>query len=89
MSTPYDQLTGRPSDASNCPRVMRLPEVLHWCGISRSTLYEMAARGDFPPPVRISTRIVGWLSTDIEYWIRSRPLASDPPQLHGPYDGAA
>ena len=59
-------------------RLIRLPEVLHVCGISRSALYEMIARGDFPRPVRIGSRSVGWRLRDIRTWIDKRPPAADP-----------
>ena len=59
-------------------RILRLPEVLHLCGISRSSLYEMVARETFPPPVRISARSVGWRAHDIHKWIDSRPPATGP-----------
>ena len=32
-------------------RLIRLPEVIHLCGISRSTLNRLIKSGDFPAPV--------------------------------------
>ena len=56
-------------------RIIRLKEVLRLCGCSRSTLYEMMERREFPQPVSISQRIVGWHLRDVLEWIESRPLA--------------
>ena len=71
---------GQPSTRLDEFRLIRLPEVLHACGISRSALYEMIARGDFPRPVRIGSRSVGWRLRDIRTWIDERPPAADPPR---------
>ncbi|EFM0226016.1 MULTISPECIES: AlpA family transcriptional regulator, partial [Enterobacteriaceae] len=30
-------------------RFLRLPEVMHLCGLSRSTIYELIRKGEFPP----------------------------------------
>ena len=73
-----DKSTGAQSASSDEPRLLRLPEVLDRCGVSRTTLYEMVARGAFPPPVRISTRAVGWRSSDINAWMDNLPLVTDP-----------
>ena len=57
-------------------RLMRRDEVLHVCGISRSTLHEMVADGTFPRPVRINARAVGWRVADVIAWLESRPVAT-------------
>ena len=46
-------------------RLLRLREVLHLCGISRSALYEMVSRGAFPQLVQIGVRSVGWRQREI------------------------
>ena len=57
------------------PEIYRLPEVVAICGLSRSTIYEMIGRGEFPAPVRLGARAVGWRRSDIEAWLDSRPAA--------------
>ena len=52
--------------------ILRLPAVLDRIGLSRSTVYDMMARGTFPRPVRLSERAVGWRETDIEGWLAAR-----------------
>ena len=37
--------------------------------LSRSTLYQYIKDGDFPKPVRLGLRAVGWLESDISDWI--------------------
>ena len=57
-------------------RLMRRDEVLHLCGISRTTLDTMVREGTFPQPVRIHARAVGWRVKDILAWLASRPPAT-------------
>ncbi|MDE0653910.1 MAG: AlpA family transcriptional regulator [bacterium] len=57
------------------PEIYRLPAVVSACGISRSTIYEMIGRGEFPRPVKLGARAVGWRRSDIEAWLTSRPAA--------------
>ena len=57
-------------------RLMRRDEVLHLCGISKSTLDEMVRTGVFPRPVRINQRAVGWRVRDVLDWLASRPIAT-------------
>lgn len=56
-------------------RMRRRPEVEHVTGISRSTLYEMIKCGEFPKPVRLGRRAVGWPETAVSDWLDSRPMA--------------
>lgn len=41
-------------------------------GLSYSTLWREVKRGNFPCPVRISVGRVGWVSSDIQNWLKSR-----------------
>lgn len=41
-------------------------------GLACSTIYAMMARGDFPRPIKIGRRAVGWRSEDVERWLKSR-----------------
>lgn len=56
-------------------RIIRLPAVMDKTGIARSTIYAMIARGDFIPPLKLSSRSSGWLESDIDAWIDSRRQA--------------
>ena len=52
--------------------IWRLPEVLRQTGLSRSTIYEMISRGDFPQQVQLGRRAVGWIAEDVLDWIHTR-----------------
>lgn len=55
-------------------RIQRLPAVLEATGLSRSTFYELMARGEFPRGRRIAgTKAVGWDSLEVEAFV-SRQL---------------
>ena len=56
--------------------LLRLPAVKARCGLGRSTLYSLIARGDFPAPIHISERAVAWPSDRIEAWIANRIASS-------------
>jgi prophage regulatory protein len=38
-------------------------------GLGRSTLYQKMAQGEFPRPLRLGPRSVGWRQSDIDAWI--------------------
>lgn len=57
--------------------LLKLNRVLDLCAISRSTLYEMVARNEFPGPVQVGVRAVAWRQRDIFEWIESRPQATN------------
>lgn len=52
--------------------VLRLPDVKHRTGLSRSTIYVMVAEGTFPPPLHLGPRAVGWLASEVESWVADK-----------------
>ena len=67
-------MSERPADKRTRPRtrLLRISEVEARTGLSRSTIYEWSADGRFPPPVRLSDRVVRWVEAEVEAWIRER-----------------
>ena len=55
--------------------ILRRPEVLSRLHISHATLYRMVARGEFPRPVRLGPRAVGWFEAEVGEWLVSRERA--------------
>lgn len=53
-------------------RLLRRPAVEAVTGLSRSTIYAMMAEGEFPKPIRLGKRAVGWRKADIAAWLESR-----------------
>jgi prophage regulatory protein len=52
-------------------RLLRRREVEAMTRLSRSTIYELMARGTFPRPVRIGLRAVAWREDAVAAWISS------------------
>ena len=52
--------------------ILRLPAVKTRVGLSRSAIYLAVSRAEFPRPVWLGVRAVGWLESEIEDWLRER-----------------
>ena len=52
--------------------IIRLPEVKARTGLSRSTIYLRISRGQFPSPVSLGGRAVGWIETEVQAWIQEQ-----------------
>jgi prophage regulatory protein len=44
-------------------------------GLSRTTIYALMSRGDFPRPVRLTAKAVAWPESAITDWLATRPSA--------------
>jgi len=64
------------ANASAATRFVRLPEVKALTGLSRSTVYERIREGQFPKPVGLGGRNVGWIEGEVMDWIEGRIAAS-------------
>lgn len=62
--------------AFNAKKILRLKEVTHAIGLSRSTIYRLVNCGFFPKPIRIGITAVGWDSAELEFWLTERKLAT-------------
>jgi prophage regulatory protein len=51
-------------------RMYRLPEVMKLTGLSRSSIYLRISTDEFPKPVKIGRRAVGWPEDAIIAWQR-------------------
>ena len=58
-------------------KILRLPAVLERVGIGKTALYGLISRGEFPPPIKLSARAVGWCAADVEQWINERPRTGE------------
>ncbi len=56
----------------NNQKILRLKAVKEWTGLSRSTIYLMINKGEFPKNVRIGAKAVGWIDSDLQSWLESR-----------------
>ena len=51
-------------------QILRRNEVEKVTGLGRSTIYAKVAAGEFPSPMKLGRRAVGWRSSDIEKWLK-------------------
>ena len=58
-------------------KFLRLHSVMEIKGLSRSSIYLMIQRGEFPKNVRLNNfRAVAWIQSEIQEWIESRISSS-------------
>lgn len=53
-------------------KILRLTDVKEKTGLSRSSIYLAISKGQFPRPINLTMRAVGWLETDVHNWINRR-----------------
>jgi len=62
-------------------QILRLPAVISKTGIGRSTIYAKIAEREFPKPIQLGSRSVGWLESEIDQWLSHRISVSRPTQV--------
>ena len=55
--------------------ILRPREVSALIGVSRSTLWRLWQRGEFPRPRKITNRLIGWQAGEVLAWLESRARA--------------
>ena len=55
-------------------RILRLKDVQTLTGLSRTMIYDLQAKGEFPQSIKLvkSGRAMGWQYSDVINWIDSR-----------------
>ena len=54
-------------------RILRLPAVIEYTGLSRSSIYRLIDKGAFPAPILIGEKATAWLPADIDAWFATLP----------------
>ena len=54
--------------------IWRRPRVLAAIGMGPTWLHEAVKRGDFPAPVKLGARAVGWRRADVQAWLEAREV---------------
>ena len=52
--------------------MLRLRQVIARTGLSRSTIYEIINKGNFPRQVSLGSHSVGWVEREVDAWIAER-----------------
>ena len=58
-------------------QLIKLHAVMAKTSISRSHIYALIEKGEFPKQVPLSERSVAWLETEVNDWIDTRIAARD------------
>ena len=49
--------------------ILRLPTVKSRTGLARSTIYLRISKGNFPKPISLGGRAVGWVESEVNDWL--------------------
>ena len=52
--------------------LIRRKEVERLTALSRSRIYELMRKGDFPTPINLGAQSVAWVEVEIHQWIAER-----------------
>lgn len=58
-------------------RILRRAAVQDRTGLPCSTLYEKMSRGEFPKPVKLGAKAVGWVEGEVDAYIAAKIAARD------------
>lgn len=53
--------------------ILRMPDVVKLVGMCRASIYKAIKADNFPQPVRLGARSVGWRQEEVEDWLADRP----------------
>lgn len=67
---------GTESDSHESPSLTRVSQAAKRTGFSRSHLYDLSKRGEFPPIIKIGERASGVVTSELDAWIRDRIKAA-------------
>lgn len=57
---------------ASSPRIIRQPALRAKTGLKKSSLYSFMQKGEFPRPVSLGARAVGWIESEVDQWIADR-----------------
>ena len=55
--------------------IWRMSETCRQVGLSRSTIYRLIDLGDFPQPIPLSSKSIGFVSSEVIAWKEKRMAA--------------
>lgn len=58
--------------STNIDRLIKIDEVLHICGLSRSSIYAFIKKGEFPAQVKLSKKASAWVHSEVIAWANAR-----------------
>ncbi|EGQ7810169.1 AlpA family transcriptional regulator [Vibrio parahaemolyticus] len=58
-------------------RFLRMSEVIHLTGLSRSSIYDRMNANQFPKSVPLGGRAVAWVESEVMEWLENRIAQRD------------
>jgi len=52
--------------------ILNAKQLVNKIGLSRTTIWRMENRGEFPKRIALSPRRIGWIVEEIEEWLMTR-----------------
>lgn len=52
--------------------LLRINDVCRWLKISKPTFWRLRREADFPTPIAITERVIGWHREEIQSWLEAR-----------------
>jgi len=72
------ELQIKAKEAKNKPlHMLRMPDVIHRTGLSRSTIYALMAEDKFPRQIKVSKNTAAWLEHEIDAYLKERIAERD------------
>jgi prophage regulatory protein len=59
-------------------QILREVDCRRITGLSRTTRWRLVQAGDFPPPLKLSKRAIGWSASSVAAWLEQRLGGSSP-----------
>ncbi|MBL0521104.1 AlpA family transcriptional regulator [Aeromonas enteropelogenes] len=56
-------------------RFIRVREAIKKTGLSKSSIYDLMARGQFPQTIHLGGRTVAFVESEVEHWMAERIAA--------------
>ena len=53
-------------------KFLRIKQVQDFSGLSRSQIYALVAKGEFPRQIKLSEKASAWLLSELETWMSER-----------------
>ena len=60
------------SSTQSHQRALRLRQVVERTGLSKTHIYRLMQRGQFPLPAKLSERVVAWEERTVNNWLAER-----------------
>ncbi len=58
-------------------KLLKSTDITSNFGLSRSHMYALIQKGEFPKPIKLSERSSAWLESEVQAWIDARIAARD------------